>query len=68
MLVCDVYMLSLLFRPGHAYTQSEPGRPGAADGVLQPDVLPGPALLPSAQEPGSALPLVHHELFRFSKY
>lgn len=44
--------------PGDANTQSQPRWPGAADGVLQPDVLHGPALLPPAQEPGSALSLV----------
>lgn len=44
--------------PGNANTQSQPRWPGAVDGVLQPDVLPGPALLPPPQEPGSALSLV----------
>lgn len=47
---------------GDAHAQPEPGRPGAADGVLQPAVLPGPALLPPAREPGRALPLVRPRL------
>lgn len=50
--------LTLCACPGDANAQSQPRRPGAADGVLQPDVLPGPALLPPTQEPGSALSLV----------
>lgn len=48
--------------PGHANPQPEPRWPGAPDGVLQPDVLPGPALLPAAQDPGSALSLVASSL------
>lgn len=51
----------LIIQSGHAYTQSKPGRSGAANGVLQSAVLPGSTLLLCSEESGCSFPLVLYD-------